>query len=77
MVKDTYEIARTSGDRQFLQFIVDRLVNKGDHPNTDFVMTLQEFADKINVLVNKAKAMDMVLAAMNQFYRGEHNDETF
>ena len=36
-------------DKEFLNWIADRLVNvHGEHPDTDFILSLRERADKID-----------------------------
>lgn len=44
---ETYTIAKNVGDRAFLRWMAQRLVNVyNESPNTDFVQTLNEFADR-------------------------------
>lgn len=68
--KDTYSIATNEGDRTFLNWIADRLVNvHGDDNRADFIITLRKFAaefkpiskDKYTALAMQNAVLDKTL----------------
>lgn len=67
---DTFKFATNSGDKTFLSFIHDRLINKhGEDELYDYMWCLRDFRDGINEVVSKSNSWDRLPRIIKWLYR--------